>query len=791
MTDREMRSRLFLLLFFWGCVVSLWAQSTLTLSGTVTDEKGEGIPYATVAVHRANKGTHTDSKGRYTLALPEGEYVLNASAIGYKTMTQTAKGKGERELNFVLSQMAYGLDEVEVVGSTEAKKMNVRGYSVSSLEMRSLAPSVQSLTGVLKRVSGVRIREEGGVGSDYNFVLNGLSGNAVRYFVDGVPIDALGKGFSLSNLPINLIERIDIYKGVVPVELGEDALGGAVNIITKREGHNYFDATISYGSFQTFRTELTGQYALPHSGFMIRPTVSFTSARNNYLMRGVELWDPEAHEYRKYDMPRFHDRYRSFLGQVEAGFQNRPWADEAFVTLSGVTSHKEIQTGEKQTIVVGEGLKDVTSLGASLRYVKRNLLTPGLTARLLASYTSGKTLVTDTAYRSYNWDGTWDKAGFTEVTRREKSIRHYDRPQVTLRANLAYEFGFGGSVDFNYLLSSIRNNRYDDLDQQFVPTSDLMDKHTMSLSYSQAFLGDRLSGTLFLKDYLFRAKLEQKELSWKTGYSDKEPESSQNNVGYGATLRYTFYPELLMKASYETSVRLPMSYEFLGNGLTVIPNFKLRPEQSHNFNLSFYGTTSFGERKHRLSYEVSGFGRVVSDYIIKQPVGDSESQYTNIYATNVFGAEAEVNYSFLDEWHATVNATYLDERNNTKLNQDGKPELTKGNRLPNRPYFYANFLLGWDKRNPFHVQGHRLNLSYSSSFVQWYYLSWEAYGSKESKQVIPIQFPQNLSATWYTPGDRFSLSLECANLLDQTIYDNYMLQNPGRTFSAKLRIFLR
>lgn len=50
-----------------------------------------------------------------------------------------------------------------------------------------------------------------------------------------MPLDTKGSGVSLANLPINIIDRIEIYKGVVPASLGTDALGGAINIITKQE----------------------------------------------------------------------------------------------------------------------------------------------------------------------------------------------------------------------------------------------------------------------------------------------------------------------------------------------------------------------------------------------------------------------------------------------------------------------------------------------------------------------------------------------------------------------------
>ena len=64
----------------------------------------------------------------------------------------------------------------------------------------------------MNRASGVKIREEGGVGSDFDLSINGLSGNSVRYFIDGIPLDSKGSYVTLANLPVNLIDRVEIYK---------------------------------------------------------------------------------------------------------------------------------------------------------------------------------------------------------------------------------------------------------------------------------------------------------------------------------------------------------------------------------------------------------------------------------------------------------------------------------------------------------------------------------------------------------------------------------------------------
>lgn len=68
-------------------------------------------------------------------------------------------------------------------------------------------------------MSSVRIREEGGMGSNYNFSLNGFSGNQVKFFLDGIPMDNFGSSFNLANISANMAERVEVYKGVLPVNL--------------------------------------------------------------------------------------------------------------------------------------------------------------------------------------------------------------------------------------------------------------------------------------------------------------------------------------------------------------------------------------------------------------------------------------------------------------------------------------------------------------------------------------------------------------------------------------------
>ena len=130
------------------------------------------------------------------------------------------------------------LKDVHVQGTSATKKLKQQGYAVDAISIKPQQNRLTTLKDIVDRSAGVKVRREGGLGSDYDLIINGLSGNAIRYFIDGIPMDTKGEGVNLDNIPLNTVERVELYKGVVPAYRGADAHRGAVNIITKRQQHN-------------------------------------------------------------------------------------------------------------------------------------------------------------------------------------------------------------------------------------------------------------------------------------------------------------------------------------------------------------------------------------------------------------------------------------------------------------------------------------------------------------------------------------------------------------------------
>ena len=142
--------------------------------------------------------------------------------------------------------VAFGtqnLQEVLVIPKSQARKLQEQAYTVSVVSLNDLYAQATPLNKVLNNVSSVRLREEGGVGSNYTFAMNGFSGNQVKFFLDGIPMDNFGSSFNLANLSANMADHIEVFKGVLPVYLGADALGGAVNIVSRRNANNIWMPT--------------------------------------------------------------------------------------------------------------------------------------------------------------------------------------------------------------------------------------------------------------------------------------------------------------------------------------------------------------------------------------------------------------------------------------------------------------------------------------------------------------------------------------------------------------------
>lgn len=678
------------------------------------------------------------------------------------------------------------LKDVHVQGTSATKKLKQQGYAVDAISIKPQQNRLTTLKDIVDRSAGVKVRREGGLGSDYDLIINGLSGNAIRYFIDGIPMDTKGEGVNLDNIPLNTVERVELYKGVVPAYLGADALGGAVNIITKRQQHNYIDASYGGGSFNTHTADINAQLTVPGSKIVVRPTLSLSSSDNSYTMKDVEVWSEEESKYILANKRRFHDKYFSLFTQLEFRVTDLCWADWISLSASYSKVNKDIQTGAMQNKVYGDAERHEQSYNVALRYAKQ---WSKLRTQLDLSHTWNHSETVDTTFRKYDWDGTWLPSSGNEMNNKPKSIRTYKRPLTVVNAGVDYALHEGHHLALNYMMNRRENNRRDDVDKDFEPTNDVVTKHILSLTYSQQLFSNRWQNFGFIKTYINSTSIKQKDNSTITGADKIESDATNTYWGGGLGSRFTLCKYLSVKASYEHSVRLPLSIELLGNGTTIYPNLTLNAEQSNNYNAGLYGSWNIG-RGHTLNYEANAYLRHVLNYI-RAVVSERDGmmQYVNEPAIRIKGIDLTIDYTWRHALQIRANGTYNDARNLRKYKTDGNPSATYKNKVPNQPWIYGNIEGSYTFRN-LTAWKDKLQIAIAHQWIHWYYLNWEAYGAPASKARIPTQNVTDIDLTYSWQQERYNLSLSCRNVFDLRTYDNYMLQKPGRAIYAKLRVFI-
>ncbi|MCD0488395.1 carboxypeptidase-like regulatory domain-containing protein [Pedobacter sp. MC2016-14] len=779
--------------------VSAFAQNTAVISGNIKDEN-EGIANASVLLKGTKLGTTSNAQGNYQLNnLPAGTYILVISSLGYIKETKSIVIKIGQTLhvNFSLKKDLQQLHDVNINGKTKTQEIKESGFAVNAIDTKKFANSTADLNQVLNRSTGVRIREQGGLGSDFKFSINGLSGKQVKFFIDGIRTEVMGSAMSLNNIPVNLAERLEVYKGVVPVQLGADAMGGAVNVVTNQQVTNYLDLSHSYGSFNTHRSSLTAQYADKKTGLVLKGGGFFNYSDNNYMMRGVdylrdaikngkEITDPNNAEFIKGDFKRFHDAYQSAMGQVELGVVNKKWADVLFAGFGYNQVEQELQTGFDQNVVYGNVTRKSKAFNGSLRYKKDNIFVQGLNLSVFASQSKDILKTADTLMRQYYWDGAWQNKGVYELGNSVKTINNITRPRIYGRANLSYTISQGHSVNFNYTIDRLKNETYNELFTNKDGMPGRLDKQILGLAYQQELLNKTLVNTFFGKLYhlgLERNKYISNVLT--------QLDTTFSNYGYGVASRYKLAKDLGIKASYEHAYRLQEAEEMFGDGLLVQSNPDLRPESSDNINLGIY--YSFQLREHKFFVEASGFYRNAVDFIFTVP--DERSKlFKNENKSNVriTGFESEARYAYADLMSLNLNVTYQNAVNTTKYANPGSTtiENTYLNKIPNQPWLFGNadFSIG---KNNILGKDTRLQFNWYTQYVHWFYLTWANRGAVQGKSDVPTQYIHNAAISYSCSQGKYNIALECKNLTNILAYDNFRLQKPGRSFSVKMRYFIK
>ncbi len=237
---------------------SALGQTTKKIFGYVYNSNSE-MPLigANVIINNSSLGTSTDGFGYFQFDnIFAGSYSVTVSYIGYKSKTISninVHKDQPTQVNIYLEQGVNKLNEVLITSAKDPKtSANIKLYTQEYIEKNNF----QSVGELLQQTPGVEIESTGGIGSSKKISIRGSETNQVLVMLDGIQLNnQFGGDADLSKIPTNIIERIEIYEGGSSSKFGSGAIGGAINIITKKNFKNEYKVNLSTGSFGLINIE--------------------------------------------------------------------------------------------------------------------------------------------------------------------------------------------------------------------------------------------------------------------------------------------------------------------------------------------------------------------------------------------------------------------------------------------------------------------------------------------------------------------------------------------------------
>jgi outer membrane receptor protein involved in Fe transport len=764
------------------CLCGIFARAQSgSVRGTIFDKSGEPAIGLMVKIQDLPLGTATNQAGEYVIEhVTPGKHILLVSGVGFQPLQHTihiAAGK-ETVASLTVESSSTELEEVMVVGRSEVQEANRQAYNVTAVDATQLYNTTLDLAGALDRVAGVRVRESGGVGSDFNLSLNGFSGNHVRYFIDGIPMDNFGSSFQINNIPINAAERLEVYKGVVPISLGSDALGGAINIVTSDRYRNYVDASYSFGSFNTHRSVINAA-ATTKSGFTVQINAFQNYSDNNYKVK-VDAADLKTGAY--YPgvwVRRFHDTYHNETLIANVGLVKKKYADKLLLGITLGQNYKEIQTGARMVTVFGGWNRRGDIVMPTLKYRKRDLI-KGLDVTINANYNLGTEQNVDTTNARFNWFGE-RKNNLSEVGgERSYSLYKYKNNNGLATAMFNYRLSERHSIAMNDVLNTFNRKGSDELNPDVIDPARKTRKNVLGLAYTYS-VEDSISVSVFSK------YISQTTVLPATGAAQ-----TVDKLGYGLVATYFLTPSLQVKGSYELTNRMPDAREIFGDVENYEGNPDLLPEKSDNINVGV--VYSFATSVNSKFLVGANAVYRYADNFIYSRLNQNQSKLIpdNKSGVETFGGDAEIRYSYKRWLSAGGTLTYQHLQNLQKheRNQSGISPAYK-DQMPNIPYLFGNADVSVNLPG-IGGDGNTLSVGYNMLYVHAFYLYWPSFGSRnaeDGKLDVPGQLTHDLSVVYSLKGGRYNLGLESRNMTDTRVYDNFSLQKPGRSFYVNLRVF--
>ena len=758
---------------------SLWAQNTAELSGKITDKATQKpLIGADIYLKELKKGANADAQGNYYLkGIPEGNYTIIGSYLGYQTFSKKIYLKGQEHLDISLKEQAEEIGGVTVSGKSIAHQKKEESMPVTVIDMSNMRGTVSNVQDILAKTVGVTLRTSGGVGSSSRISVRGLEGKRIGFFIDELPMSEQTDYLDINDIPVDMIDRIEIYKGVVPARFGGSSLGGAINIVIREYPDKYADLSYGYESFNTHKAQGVFKRNLKARGLVFGIGGGYTTSDNNYT------FDSPYREGLR--ITRNHDKYRKYI--IGGSFKAKKWwFDEVEFEPVVVKTYKEIQGIEYD---IREAHSESLMAGLANKLTKDNFLTEGLNFDMFSGVVLTQMNFIDKATRRYEWDGssypTPSRYG-GEVGYNFPSDSDDQKLSFINKTNLEYIINERHSFNFNSVFSIAKGTPKDELKTlslgKQVNFDSRMHSWVSGVTYDLRSLDDIFLNSLTVRYYQYTMHTQMAPLFVPGKY---DVDLQKNNWGVNNALRYRFLPSLMGKLSAGYEVRIPSENELLGDGISVVPSADLLPERNASANLGLLFDLT-GKHPTNAQIEMNFFYMYLQD-MIRYTAGLIGAQYQNFGEMRTLGVEFEAKADVLPSLYAYVNTTYQDLRDTRDYEPASTvPNPTKYKRMPNIPYLMANAGMEFHRENLFGGSGQNTRLFADVAFVEEYFYDFEL--TQLQKRRIPRSTTIDIGFEHSFLNNKLFISGKLRNVTNEKTLSEFNRPLPGINGGVKIRV---
>ena len=578
--------------------------SDANVYGHILDAKSsQHIPYVVISLKGTTYATGADATGHYYMKnLPEGTYTLVAEAIGYKTVEKSVKLVNNKnvEVNFTMQEEALSMNDV-VVSATrnETNKKNTATIvNVASAKLFENTAS-SNLAESMAFQPGLRVENTCGNCGAVQLRINGLEGQYSQVLLDSNPIfSSLAGVYGLEQLPVAMIERVEVIRGGGSALFGSNAIGGVVNIITKEPLRNSLSlantTNLIEGTTAEFNTSFNGSF------------VSDNNRAGVYLFGMIKNRD--AHDYNDdgfSDILKMDSKTLGFRGYYKTSAHSKLTAE-----YHHIGEYRRGGDNIEEPPHMAEIAEDVRHQidGGSLRF---NYFAPD--SRHFADvYVSTQGIKRNSYY------GTGKDPNAYGLTK-----------DITIAAGAQYSYVFDKCLFMPAQFTVGAEYSYNDLDDH-------------SIGFDRKIMQTVRTAGVYLQN-----EWQSEKVNFVVGGRfDKHNMMEKIIFSPRANLRYSPIEDIGLRVSYSSGYRAPQAFDedlhidAVNNQSSIIVlDENLRPEYSHSFSASADLYHNFGKLQTNLLVE--GFYTILDDVFALAKTGENEAGYILQTRYNAAGAEVK------------------------------------------------------------------------------------------------------------------------------------------------------